>query len=847
MPPLRPGRPLPWRLSAALVLFVALVLAVVADAAETVILKDGFVIQGNVRKEFTTINDPATGRTFPIAKDNGFDMIDEGPKVVIFSTHAKQVGEVSKDVKLRPEYRAFTMPGGPRRRNDPLPVGAVTKSSTEFNDNWVRTITVRVPLGIDKIDQQVTYIDPYFTYMWSSTHIWRVGYRTTELEPAKLRRLLKSHPELRESDGKPDPLKRLALVKFWLDAGWLALAKEDLEDFRKTFGGGLGKQAQEEYDRLVREIDTATAALVIKEAELALNAGRYTRAGELLSAFPEKLAEPRQTEEATKLMAQWKTVRERYDTGRRLLRRTIDELTGKAGAESLLAVGGGGAMTAWPVKKLSGVAADLADAAEEVYVSLHPDSVQRIEFFVNLAAQVEREKGQGRDPSKRPEELLATAVSGWVRGKNGATADPELARRYWNARETVLAYQRTEDLNGRNRLLASFHAAKPLPIDELGQIISLLPPAEPEDLLFRTGTPVPALKGVPPGIYRRVTRPTPNHLSGIPYQVKLPPEYHHGRAYPVLIVLTHPSIDPEQMIASLAHESDRHGYILLAPEWSNQFGLGWRWRGEDHEFVTAVLADAVRHFCVDNDRVFLFGAADGGNAALDIGLSHPDLFAGVLAMGPVPKWQNMFMHYWPNAQKLPCYIVTGEMAGESAANLRRIFEQWMPRGYPGLLVVYKGRGLEWFGAEPPVMFDWMNRKKRVNGTATLHLGSSRQPWTTMRHTDNRFYWLGVDQIAERNLMDNNLNRTFVPAEIQGDINGNRISITTRGVLRFSVWLSQDMIDWSKPVAVNLNRQTAPGWKAKVIEPDLVTLLEDYRLRGDRRMLYLKRLEFSAIP
>ncbi len=837
------------RIVAAAGLLAGLGLALTAGAAETVILKDGFVVQGSVRKEFTTINDPATGRTFPIAKANGFDMIDEGPKVVIFSTHAKQVGEVNKDVKLRPDYKAYTMPSGPRKRNDPLPAGATTKSSTEFNEHWIRTITVNVPLGFDKIDQQLTYIDPYFTYMWSSTHIWRVGYRTTEMDPAKLRKLFTSHPELKEEPGKPDALRQLAVAKFWLDAGWLKLAKEDLRRIQTTFSGGLPKDAQDAFDKLAREIDTATAGLVIREAGLALNAGRYDYAGDVLSAFPEKLAEPRQTDEATKLMAQWKAARERYDTGRRLLRTAIDDSTGKGRASPLLAAGGGSAMLAWPAKKLPEAAAILADAAEEVHASLHPDSAQRIEFFVNLAAQSEREKAQGRDPSKRPDELLATAVSGWVKGKNGATADPDLALKLWAARETLLAYQRADDLNTRNTLLAGFRKGKPPPIDELAQIVSLLPPAEPENLLFRTGTAVPAKNGVPEGVYKRTSLPTVYNAAGIPYFVKLPPEYHHGRQYPVLMVLTHPSIDPEQMIGSLAHESDRNGYILLAPQWSNQFGKGWEWNGDDHEYVTAVLADAVRHFCVDNDRVFLFGAADGGNAALDIGLSHPDLFAGVLAMGPVPKWQNMFMHYWPNAQKLPCYIVTGEMSGDSATNLRRMFEQWMPKGFPGLMVVYKGRGLEWFGAEPPVMFDWMNRKKRVNGAATLQLGTGgRQPWATMRNTDNRFYWLGVDKVAERNLLENNTNRLFVPAEIQGDIAGNNaINITTRGVKQLSVWLSQEMIDWSKPVAVNINRQAAPGWRPKLIEPDLEVMLEDYRNRGDRRMLFLKRLEFTAVP
>src|SRR5207248_6768951 len=171
-----------------------------------------------------------------------------------------------------------------------------------------------------RIEQQMTYIDPYFAYIMSPTHLWRTAYRTSEFDPEKVRKLLSTHPDLAEPDGKPDASKRVALAKFMLDVGWLQLAKEDIEKLRKDFPNGVPMGAKEAFDALVKEVDVATAALVIREAELALGAGRYRYAGDLLAVFPEKLAEPKQIDDATKLMAQLKAVRERYDDGRRLLR-----------------------------------------------------------------------------------------------------------------------------------------------------------------------------------------------------------------------------------------------------------------------------------------------------------------------------------------------------------------------------------------------------------------------------------------------------------------------------------------------------------------------------------------------
>src|SRR5207248_1910197 len=282
-----------------------------------------------------------------------------------------------------------------------------------------------------RIEQQMTYIDPYFAYIMSPTHLWRTAYRTSEFDPEKVRKLLSTHPDLAEPDGKPDASKRVALAKFMLDVGWLQLAKEDIEKLRKDFPNGVPMGAKEAFDALVKEVDVATAALVIREAELAL--------------------------------------------------------------------GGGPAAAVWPVRSLPTPLSNLVAAAETVYAELHPDSAGRIEAFVNLAATAERLKGQDRDPTRKPDELLAAAVSGWAKGKNGATEKPELALRIWAARETVLGYQRAGDLNSRNTILAQYRRGKLLPIDEPAPNVAVPPPARPAELLRRPGTPTPPHKRPPAG------------------------------------------------------------------------------------------------------------------------------------------------------------------------------------------------------------------------------------------------------------------------------------------------------------------------------------------------------------
>ena len=832
------------RLTLAAALFAGC--AIAAIGADVVILKDGFVVQGNVRKETIVVYDKASGRSIPVAKGDGFDMIDEGAKVTIFSTHSKQGGMIAPDTKLRPEMKAYTMPFPGRKGNNPIPAGGATTKVTEYNAKWIRTMTVAVPGSApEPVDQQITYMDPYYIYMVSATHLWRLTYRTSEWDPKLVRKLLMMHPEIAEPDGKCAPLKRVALAKFMLDAGWLQYAKDEMDRLKRDFTGVMIPADQLACDALLKEIDFATADLVVHEAELALAAGRYKYTAELLAVFPEKTAGMKEIARAAKVSADLKTSQERYDAGRRLLRAIIDDVGAFHKLNALTAAGGGLALVAWqPPKNTPGLTLDLAAAGEQVYAELHPDSAFRIETFVTLAAQAQRKRAAGEEPSTKPDALLATAVSGWAKGKNGATPNPDGAMNLWRAREAVLAYQRAETTNDRTAVLGRYKKNITLSIDELAQMISLLPPAAPEDLLNRTGTQVPLGKLKETGIYKRTTLPAFGHANGIDYLVKLPPEYHHGRAYPVLILLTHPGISTEEVLAPLINEADKNGYIVVVPEWAGLFGKGWEWKGEDHVYVTAVLRDTIRHFTVDNDRVFMIGVGDGANMAMDIGMSHPDLFAGVIPMGPIPKWGGLFIEYWRNAQKLPFYVVTGEKSGDGLQNMRKIFEKWMPRGYPALMSVYLGRGIEWFAAETPAMFDWMGRKSRVNGIGVLALGigaGAREPWQMMRESDTRFYWLQADKIVP-----GNNGGAIVPATMIGNIEGtNQIKITTNRVKKFTIWLSGDMIDWTKPVHVQHFGGELVGYKPKVMEPNLEVLLEDYYERGDRRMLFLNKLEFTV--
>src|SRR5207249_1435351 len=138
-------------------------------------------------------------------------------------------------------------------------------------------------------------------------------------------------------------------------------------------------------------------------------------------------------------------------------------------------------------------------------------------------------------------------VTGWLLGGNSAEARAETARKLWTARKMVLVYLQADSDPERKKVLADFSSAKnALSIDEVEQVITLLPPPLAEEKLPKET------------VERKVA-------GGISYLLQLPPEYYHTRAYPLLIVLHNTGETPKKMLARFAEKAKEEGYILAAP------------------------------------------------------------------------------------------------------------------------------------------------------------------------------------------------------------------------------------------------------------------------------------------
>jgi dienelactone hydrolase len=305
----------------------------------------------------------------------------------------------------------------------------------------------------------------------------------------------------------------------------------------------------------------------------------------------------------------------------------------------------------------------------------------------------------------------------------------------------------------------------------------------------------------------------------------------------VLIVLHGAAETPKQALARWNEQGARNGYIVAAPQWSN--GGGYNYTADEHNVVLDLLRDLRRKFQVDSDRVFLTGWGSGASMAFDMGMSHPDQFAGVLPIcGMQGNWGD---RYAVNAQYLPYYAVCGDTCADVHKENRRLFKDWIGKAFPMIYVEYKGRGLEPYLAESTFAFDWMNRKLRANPTDEV--GSAGREFHTLRETDNRFYWLSTDSIMPRNLMPAKWNPNAISATMSAQItSGNRMHVKAYGLKQVSVWFGRGLkVNINAPVTIQVN--SALKWNKKVA-PDLEVLLKDLFERGDRQRLYIARVDLD---
>jgi predicted esterase len=790
-----------------------------------IIFNDGFVVSGKVLQPRQLEVDSGVSISLP----SGFIYVDDGARRIIFPPSSTQVAEVLKEDPTEKDIIKIARPASSAKAWPTLPPWKIEKI-TPWDKNWERTITLNTGVGSKylPVRQRISMLSTQALQVYTIHEQWMPCFKTQELDPKVVRKLLADY--LGRKKELSEPRKRLEIFRFMFQAGWHDLAEKELDQLIADFPDE--KNSAEPYRNSLAKVRSAQ---IIDEIERLHKTGQHEAAQKRLDVFFKNqalvdLAGDKQT------MAQ--ELKNKYASAAKKLKEAqkyLKEFPARC-------VDPGGVLT---------------EAAKEISRDLNIDTLWRLETFLTYAQYYdskyrELEKQEKRKPKMPADEMLALAVTGWLRGDAAAEQDVALAHKLWQLRQLLL------EKPAKNKTILAYCAEQKLTPDLVAQIIPLLPPPD-----------APRMDNNP----QKIDIEAPDALGG-QYWVQLPPEYHPNRAYPVLIVLRSGQETEVQAMAHWSELAKQHGYILAAPLWGRGMNFSYQYSAKEHALVLDTIRDLRRRFGVDSDRVFLYGWRAGGAMAYDVGLGHPDQFAGVLPHNASPKYFPE--RYWPNAQFLPFYVLEGDMNGDGPRENKKLLAEWIRCGYPCMYVEYKGRGSEWFEAELPIMFDWMNRKKRAHPTRglgrTVSGGTAPgEEFKSMRDCDNRFYWLTTDSIHPNCI---NSSKEWAkgkrPAEFQAQLTSaasvdfkldpknpkldpkkpivdkvrtwNQINVKTYGLKQVTIWLGPNMIDFTKPVIIY---HKGDQLKQRMVHPSLATLLEDFLHQWDRQRLFLAKIELKG--
>jgi enterochelin esterase-like enzyme len=698
----------------------------------------------------------------------------------------RQIDEENKDKPLSIE--GFKVPQTKQKGGSRL-IGAVQgylDKPSPFTSTGRRKLTLEMAGGPEEVEQGVTLITPEYIKIIALNFSWETAIATSSVPLESLDAMLRS---VTRQDSADD---RIKIARFYIQMGQYAPAQRELEAVRKKFpNAGV-------------DVDAAQIRLVEVQSQEILNELKLRRAaGQDEFVYAASKAFPVEHVPATVL----REVREMTDEYEKALER----------AERVVAELGElqGQLKGDPRVK------DIAPLRSEISEKLTYSTLDRLDAYTKLAA----------DQQLKSEEKLALALSGWVVGSADAVTELDQALRLWQARFFVLEYLRSApDADPeRKALLAKLDALEGVGPERMAQMLPHLPP-----ILDSTATPEKTV---------RVDVAAAKNAAPVAYWVSLPLEYHPGHAYPLIIALHSEQGTAQQEVQGFwsgadgtVGQSQRRGYIVIAPEYvAGARNRHYDYSAESHQIVLDALRDALQRFSIDSNRVFLSGHSMGGDAAWDIGFSHPHLFAGVIPVsGAIDRHAK---YYLENGRTLPLYAVAGELDRDLFARNAAPFTKMMQQNFDFIYNEYKGSGPESFYSEIHSLFEWMAVLRRPSPPDEMAI-------KTLRETDSRFYWLEFADLKKLKDVDWTREKQggVKPVPVSADISpGNTLHIKSPPA-HFRVWLARGpgLVDFQKKLKVEINGRSR---FSEFIKPDPAAMLDHARLTGDRQQIYWAVLDF----
>ncbi|MCK6447636.1 MAG: hypothetical protein L6Q99_14685 [Planctomycetes bacterium] len=284
-----------------------------------------------------------------------------------------------------------------------------------------------------------------------------------------------------------------------------------------------------------------------------------------------------------------------------------------------------------------------------------------------------------------------------------------------------------------------------------------------------------------------------------------------------------------------ANEAQLRDWLIARTEIVEQIGADGKRGSKPEDQVAkafaAFLRDVSSRFAVDPDRVYVAGLSQTGFWSWYLGRALSDRVAGLAPLSAVTWQVNAYVE---NFTHVPIYVLHGEKdpickveqpratcAALEKLGLRVKYDEIAGAAHDFAVFGELDRALAWLAAFP--------REAHPRRIARHYL-TLETPWC---------HWLRVDELEKPG--DGRAGSKPV-AFVEAASDGQRITVTSRGVKRLTLVLDPELVDLAAPLEVLWNGKTV---HSGIVAADFETTLGVALEKADWQALYAAKLELRA--
>jgi predicted esterase len=347
-----------------------------------------------------------------------------------------------------------------------------------------------------------------------------------------------------------------------------------------------------------------------------------------------------------------------------------------------------------------------------------------------------------------------------------------------------------------------------------------------------------------------------------PFLMYIPSGYDPSRKSPLYIYL-HGAAGGPKNFGNPVYTASGHAELFEKAYQQNAFiifpyakkDFNWLSHQPAFEAILAELAFVKSRYNIDDNKVYLGGHSDGGRGAFWFATQNPSAFAALFGIcyfpqvftgnTPLRNLQNAFTFYGVSATE--DQLFPAKMVAEVQQYAGSFGAKWINTTIQG------NHGLPYRAPDSlDATFSTLIRKTR-------NITPNKIVWETDDVRNGRYLWIsisGLDTLSAPAQWHQVLNPVVTTPAKKGKVNfnphksgaitasvkNNEFKIETSCVKAFSIYLSQGLVDPSKPVSVTVNGRKVFSGK---VEVDNELILEEFLRTKDRTYLPFAKLDYRV--